>query len=1013
FDEEGILLRNVLAREEARYVPHPCEEKLREAFEKVRGGGVVVVRGGKGEGKSSLAKAFLAKLMAREPTAVIDILDIGESARDVGALKNVIDRVRDANRNPVLFYDPSKAEQYPTSSLWSAKRSQYKPQKGALAEATAVISDLVTLVVEKRVPAIVVLSDDLYKLVKEQLQKVEAVEVEVSLENEGGFLEELVEAYSAAEGGTHCGKDTVREVARAVTTFEDNRAVAAVLAADWLKRRCEPEAVVEALQKARKKVEDFVIDYIWRAVLKEDRALANTLAPLLILAGIYGPIPRKLGEELLIALGADQNVVRGNEAIKWLSQPLHITIWTALHNFISIVIISSKEVEAHGSLAEAVREALRVLNIGSLISEVCNILEDKLRELQPSCWRRLALIAGSALVGHSLAPLEAALRPEILPRETLEPCEIDDYLLIEDRIPPLILKIMLYRPGALTHPFVSWRREAASELKRLEEDWRKRGSAYLIEMLYALGLALIVAEASRLGEEVEDWEVEAALFAAAIAVQRVFTIESVAAVLEMFKLLSKLAPHYHVMLASAPSALPTLNEKAVREIASILDETLQNHREELEEKAWLLVYAVDAYSNLLTKHAEYFSTEELELMRKRMCELLGKLNGHLRVIAEAFALQVALERGSEPCNGTNLVSKAMELFGELEKMEGKGLDDESVEWAKMQVSNPENYKLAVKDVRGLLTMALAWYMMLNDNLEAAERLFESAAAIYEELRNWGNYLAARSLAARCSVLRAKSLDELRERARIFESLWSEAKKHETAIALYLEYEALTLMEYLVFLTLEGRMDEVSKLLDEKRWLLKRFPDKDEVIRVLLEYLGVSVEKPETQEIMQKYEIAHIFQLVSNPLTGSPGSTPDRRGEIKDEKNTLTNSLKILKSTFLEFLDKIMEEQLGRLAQGAEEREVIGRFHRELQEFVKKQDIGVVVLPWALIGSLAGFVLMPLALSNGDEELARAIAKLETMLLKEKLLCRLFREAAEARSEEELKLALLKLFYYHF
>jgi hypothetical protein len=327
-----------------------------------------------------------------------------------------------------------------------------------------------------------------------------------------------------------------------VTTFEDNRAVAAVLAADWLKRRCEPEAVVEALQKARKKVEDFVIDYIWRAVLKEDRALANTLAPLLILAGIYGPIPRKLGEELLIALGADQNVVRGNEAIKWLSQPLHITIWTALHNFITIVIISSKEVEAHGSLAEAVREALRVLNIGSLISEVCNILEDKLRELQPSCWRRLALIAGSALVGHSLAPLEAALRPEILPRETLEPCEIDDYLLIEDRIPPLILKIMLYRPGALTHPFVSWRREAASELKRLEEDWRKRGSAYLIEMLYALGLALIVAEASRLGEEVEDWEVEAALFAAAIAVQRVFTIESVAAVLEMFKLLSKLAP---------------------------------------------------------------------------------------------------------------------------------------------------------------------------------------------------------------------------------------------------------------------------------------------------------------------------------------------------------------------------------------------------------------------------------------------------------------------------------------
>jgi hypothetical protein len=53
-----------------------------------------------------------------------------------------------------------------------------------------------------------------------------------------------------------------------------------------------------------------------------------------------------------------------------------------------------------------------------------------------------------------------------------------------------------------------------------------------------------------------------------------------------------------------------------------------------------------------------------------------------------------------------------------------------------------------------------------------------------------------------------------------------------------------------------------------------------------------------------------------------------------------------------------------------------------------------------------------ALSNDDEELARAHAKLATILNEAKLPRRLFREAAEARNGEELKLALLKLFYLH-
>jgi hypothetical protein len=53
-----------------------------------------------------------------------------------------------------------------------------------------------------------------------------------------------------------------------------------------------------------------------------------------------------------------------------------------------------------------------------------------------------------------------------------------------------------------------------------------------------------------------------------------------------------------------------------------------------------------------------------------------------------------------------------------------------------------------------------------------------------------------------------------------------------------------------------------------------------------------------------------------------------------------------------------------------------------------------------------------ALVIGDEELARAHAKLAWMQSQSKLLRRLFREAAEARGEG-FELALLKLFYLHF
>jgi hypothetical protein len=243
---------------------------------------------------------------------------------------------------------------------------------------------------------------------------------------------------------------------------------------------------------------------------------------------------------------------------------------------------------------------------------------------------------------------------------------------------------------------------------------------------------------------------------------------------------------------------------------------------------------------------------------------------------------------------------------------------------------------------------------------------------------------------------------------------------------YLRNEVCILAEYLVSLALEGRGDEVSKLLDEEGLHLRRFPHVGVVVRLLLERLGVKVEKPKAQEIAEalRNHIDQVYRPAFNLLMGLPEGAPDECSELKDEKRALRcllavaavlvdeKAARVLKTAFLELLGEIVGDRLKGLAQGSEEREAVERFHRELQAFVEERDAGAVVQLLAPATSRASFTLMLWALVNGDEELARAHAKHVSIISEEKLLRRLFREAAEAQGER-FELALLKLFYLHF
>jgi len=78
------------------------------------------------------------------------------------------------------------------------------------------------------------------------------------------------------------------------------------------------------------------------------------------------------------------------------------------------------------------------------------------------------------------------------------------------------------------------------------------------------------------------------------------------------------------------------------------------------------------------------------------------------------------------------------------------------------------------------------------------------------------------------------------------------------------------------------------------------------------------------------------------------------------------------------------KRVGKLSwgEGSEEREVVERFYRELLDFVDRRGASAVVQLGAPANSLASFTLMLWALVNGDEELARAHAKLAWILFRE-------------------------------
>ena len=1013
------------------------EGLAREVLERLGGSGFVVLVGPEGVGKSVLA-AYAVWLALRDgfadAVARVSGVERGESLK----LKWLAERV-DRGRF-IAVYDPSPLPAYykPGAYAREVREAFERSSVGSfLVEET--LRELLSLKGVERVSVLVVLPDDVYRSVIERnpelKDELERYTLRADL-RDLQFLEEVIKAYSGCTGD-------FKELAEMIARYKSGYTLVAKYAGLWLRREgCKVENMERALEEAEGVAKRAPAYYLWSTFLKGSGDLARMAAVPLILHAFFGPVPegvtylvRGVQEGVAWRLPSPEQLrgVRLGSLVvdelkplaRWLSLMHEDLVEDTLRELCSL-----KRREP-GELAEALewawgeilREEEGVPAREALADFVGKRLEQALEAASQSCWRRLALIAGSALTAHYSILFKAA-ELHLLLSEVLEPCELDSYLLIDSEIPELVVEVAIRKPGVLMHPLARWHREAAKELEHLEGAWRSRGGAYLDEVLYGLGLALAVAGAAELGERVEAWEAGVALYTAALAVQRVLRVECITAILDSFERLGELAPHYYFHLASEVSELTELEKEAAHKIADFLEGALEKHWGELKGRGWPLVEAAITYSNLLTKHRGHFLKKEEERLWGRMCKLLEGLEGQLRDIAEVYALMPALEEGLKPCSGADPAGRAERLLKRLEEMEKEEPSGQAAEWAAVRAFKP-GFKLLVKEHKGLLTFTLAIYRMHNDDLEAARELFEKSAEIDRELEEWGSYLICRLLAARCGVLGARNLEELRGRARAFEDLWSEAREHEI-LKMYLERKSAALAECLVSLALEGRVDEVSELLEREGRLLRLFPDDGVVVRLLLEWLGVSVKRPEAWEVAAALR-GHIYAVLRPAFYALMGLPGDALGEcdelggrarefcraavnaVSGDKEAVTD----LKLWSLEMLSVGLADLLEREGvQDLEERRAVLRFYRELLDFVERRDARALVQLLVTATSRAKLTLMLWALVNGDEDLARAHAKLGAMSYKSKLPRKLFREAAEARSEEGFKLALMKLFYYH-
>jgi len=1057
---------------------------------RLRAGSLLVLTGPKGDGKSTLAAAAIWDLLkSGEVGVVLRVQDLPGDEK-VEKFRSLIEDflINDWKYlgisdwefgNLLILYDPSGVYGQvggveAPSELEVTVRNIFDAVMRATENARSILGREPTA----RVSVLFVLSTDLYNAVSNDARgKLESYRLDASL-NDAEFLTKLIMEYTRTKGKSSgcrtideklselAGEtidEKLSELAGELAKFDSGHALIARLIGEELARNnCSVGEVEGLIGSAKGKAKAFIILYINGLFeVHEDTDTAEALVKVFALRRPF--VDRVRPGDPILTPGVVK-LIGVTELSGWLARRQHDLIEEAIGKLLDCIVGKGGGCDDLGNALEPwVPRTVGILrDVSEKVSDkgsaVKYFVDNYGKEFTTTlgsfsnCWRRAALIIGYGLAGHV-----SVSRPEDLPEvaeslgDALRGCGVDDYLLVDNKTPPLIRYLTYTR--VLTKAFIDKYDEAIAEINRILNIARDRGRIHIVEGVYGLGPASIIASAAGSGRAVEPSDADVALYIASSAMQNVVLPDLIMPILGALEPLRGKAPRMYLKLLAFASTIGNLDLDTVRYIVDELNKVLDNYGDRVKGHAPSLVYTIRAYTNLLKKRHEYFNKEGVRGVVGRVTDLLnelGRFKSSLGIIAWASALALALYyedvRGlMEGALRIDVVNRANEVLGELNKLREKVQelmrDKEFMSYVEsMSIKAVEKaVRWIILNTASILKHSFAIYRFNNDELDEAAKLFNEAAEESREIDDYrNNYLAIRSWALRVEVIEGslvggKLVDEFRQ---LYEEAFNEENFKVTAP--YLSIASLTLGEYLVSLALTGGDEGVKKikeLIEEHLVVLNAYYGGSVLTRLMLNALlgprgelsgelkSRLVVKPEESLGSFRYEMHHEFLPALMVTFGV--IKPENGIKLCEEFNddciysvfaVRGNSVavkQLREKILITFHKRILrEEKLNMLKRLGFDAKSLNDEFRGLAYGLDGKSLVQLLAPETSEALLA---LMLYALINGDEKLAKAYALYKTATLSVKLPARLFLDVYRAcekgcdLSNEDLRQAVTKLF----
>jgi hypothetical protein len=1065
-------------------------ELVSEIKDKLLKQGFAVVVGPKGIGKSTLAAAVIWKLFMNGDigrVARVDVLNDEDYQGFERFLRNYSREFINYFGRLLILYDPVSTETYErepstqqgqgvlVGSSGGVRRVRYVKMPRNVEVTIANLINASGELGDLRPPILIVLPSDVYNTLSGEMRnELEGYRLDVSqglINTE--FLVELIREYTRTKSnpnGCALSDRELSELTGELAKFDSGHALIARLIGEELARsNCDVGKIKELISKAKGKAEAFIILHI-NGLFKvhEDpdtvkalvevftlrRPFVDLLRPGLpiLTQGIVGLIGEERGAKILY--GAEGGELRG-----WLAHRQHDLIEEAIKKLLKCIVSEGEECKELGDALNpwrlgTVRESLmkvseKVSDVDSAVkyfaSNYGKKLTNTLKVFSNECWKRAALIIGYALAGIPIVP-----RPEDLPESlrgnvaeslgnALNRCGVDDYLLVGNVIPPLIMGLAYTL--AFAWAFIDKYNEAIGEVNRILNIARGRGRIYDAESFYGLGLASIIANAARLGKVVKPGDADTALHIVSFIIQRVVLPHLIKLVLGALEPLYGKAPHRYLELLAAASDMENLNLITVRYIFDKLNEILDNYGDVVRGYAWSLVEAISVYAVLLRRYFGYFNSEEVVDMVGRVVDLLnelGRFKSSLGVIAWAYALAPALwhegeRRLMEEKLGIDVVGKASEILEELNNMRKRVQelmrDEEFMSYIKSRFvkADEEAVKKAILEEASSLKGKLAHYRLDNNELVEARDLFNEAAEERREIGDYKSYLRARGSALRVEVIKGSLVGK--ELVDGFRQLYEETfnVEHFELTARYLSAASITLGEYLVSLALTGNYEMINELLEKHLWVLNAYKEASVLTRLMLNALlsprvGLSIElkgklSVNPEELIDAFGSDMYREFLPALRVALGIAKPEVGIKLCEEFNNkvcidLVLAVKGNSVVVKQLREGVINDFNNSLKGfGFDVESLINEF-RELVSGLDGRSLVQLIAP---SNSMARLALMLHALINANKELAKAHALYGAASATGKMPARLFLEVYKECCDlgsEGFRSAIAKLFFYH-